>query len=202
MKKIAVFASGNGTNMEKIQENIEEGKLTGVKIAVVMSDKPDAYVLTRAKNHNLDTMVLVPDEYPDRESYEAGLIECLRCYGIDYVVLAGYMRILGRFFIDAYRNRIINIHPSLLPAFKGASGIKDAFEYGVKVGGATVHFVDETLDGGAIILQKSFDVASEETFESFASKVHKIEYEIFSKAVQLLVDGKLRIEGRKVYISS
>jgi len=196
---IAVFVSGNGTNLEAIIEAISRGEIKA-KIALVVSDTKDAYALVRAKKANIETFVLSAKGFKSREDYDKEIIKELEKRGIKLVVLAGFMRLVSTYFVKQYKNKIMNIHPALLPSFKGTHGIKDAFEYDVKVTGVTVHFVDENLDHGPIILQETVKVNEGETCESLEEKIHKIEHKLYPKAIQLFVEGKLKIDGRKVSI--
>ena len=194
---IAVLCSGNGSNLQAIIDKVESGYIK-TKIAVVVSDNKDAFALKRAAKCGIETFVLDPKDYDTRESFDREVIKVLQKKDIGLVVLAGYMRLLSDDFIKEYRNRIVNIHPSLLPSFKGTHGIKDALEYGAKVTGPTVHFVDEKLDNGPIILQKAIAVKDDDTEKSLLERVHKEEHKIYPEAIKLFVEGKLRVEGRKV----
>ena len=191
MKKIAIFVSGTGTNMDAIYKNIEKNILKNISIGIVISDKKNALALKKAKKYKIDTWFIDPKEYKCKKDYEKAIIKQLKAKQIDLIVLAGFMRILSPYIIKQYKNKIINIHPSLLPAFKGAHGIRDAYNYGVKVGGVTVHYVTEELDSGQIIMQKAFELSKRETISSYERKIHKIEYEIYSKAIQTVLKNKL-----------
>ena len=163
MKKIAVFASGNGSNLQAIIDAVKQGKIKGAEVKVMVSDKKDAYALKRAQNNNIETKIFLPADFSSREDYDRAVVAYLRAMQIDLVVLAGFMRLLTPYFVAAFPNRIMNIHPSLLPAFPGAHGVADALAYGVKVTGCTVHFVDEGMDTGPIILQESLPVYNHDT---------------------------------------
>ena len=199
MINIGVLASGRGTNLQAIIEAIEEGKIEG-EIKVVISDNPDAYGLKRAKQHNIETRYINFKKFKKREDYNKEIIKTLKEKKIDLVVLAGYMRILSPYFIKTYKNRIINIHPALLPSFSGLHAQRQAVKYGVKVSGCTVHFVDEGVDSGPIILQRAVEVKDDDTEESLAERILKEEHQIYPRAIQLFCQGRLIIKGRKVFI--
>jgi phosphoribosylglycinamide formyltransferase-1 len=196
---IAVLISGSGTNLQSIIDKTESGYLP-VIIKCVISNREDAYGLVRARTHNIPSFFIDPKKYKEREDHEEEIIKVLKEYDVELVVLAGYMRLLTPYIIDAYRNRIINIHPALLPSFPGTDGYGDAWQYGVKVSGCTVHFIDEGCDTGPIILQGVNKVKEEDTLESFRKRGLKIEHEVFPKAIKLYCEGKLRIDGRRVRI--
>jgi phosphoribosylglycinamide formyltransferase-1 len=194
---IAVFASGKGTNFQALIDRVRDGYIPA-KIALLVSDNKDAYAVARAAKAGIETFILSPKGFASREEYDKAIIKKLKEKDIGLVVLAGFMRLVSSCFVREYKNRILNIHPALLPSFKGTHGVKDALEYGVKVTGATVHFVDEELDNGAIILQEAVEISDNDTEESLHKRVHEKEYEIYPKAVKLFVEGKLKVEGRKV----
>ncbi len=197
---IAVFASGSGTNFQAIIDKVKNGYIP-TKIALLVSDNKDAYAIERAKKAGIEVFILSPKGFKSREEYDKAIIEKLKKHDVGLVVLAGFMRLLSPYFVREYKNKIFNIHPALLPSFKGTHGVRDALEYGVKVTGPTVHFVDEALDHGPIILQEVALVSSDDTEESLHKKVHQKEYEIYPKAIKLFVEGKLKIDGRKVRIN-
>lgn len=196
---IAILCSGSGTNLQAIIDNVKSGYIPA-KIAFVLSDNKDAFALERAKKAGIETLILNPKGYKTREDFDKEIIINLKKKDVDLVVLAGFMRLLSPHFIREYKNKIMNIHPALLPSFKGTHGIKDALLYGVKVTGPTVHFVDEHLDNGPIILQNVVEVKDDDTEETLLSRVHIEEHKIYPKAVKLFVEGKLKIEGRKVHV--
>ena len=196
---IAVFCSGNGTNLQAIIDSREKGYIKA-DIKLVVSDTPGCYALTRAKNAGIKTVVIKRKDFKTKKDFDAEILKALKKEDIGLVALAGYMRMLPEDFIKAYENKILNIHPALLPSFKGAHGIKDAFEYGVKITGPTVHFVTLDMDAGPIILQSPVKVTEDDTEETLAEAVHQEEHRIYPRAIQLFVDGKLKIEGRKVRI--
>ncbi|MBE6564126.1 MAG: phosphoribosylglycinamide formyltransferase [Ruminococcaceae bacterium] len=200
MKNIAVLVSGGGTNLQALIDAQKNLRLVNGNIRVVLSSKAGAYALTRAKDNGIETMVVSPDDYPDRKTYSAKLVECLKAYEIDLVVLAGFMYILDHEFIQSYRNRIINVHPALIPSFcgEGYYGLrvhKAALARGVKVTGATVHFVDEVADGGPIILQKAVKVKDDDTPETLQKRVmQEAEWHILPAAVDLFCNDKIYVE--------
>ena len=202
--KIGVLISGSGTNLQSLIDNIDNSNIQGA-IKVVISNRRDAYGLERAKKHNIDALYLRQKDYESFEDFNKAIIEELKAHEVDLVVLAGYLKILTPQFIEVYKNRIINIHPSLIPAFcgKGYYGIRvheAVIDYGVKISGATVHFVDEEADRGPIIIQEAVEVAYGDTAESLQAKVLKIEHKILPLAVKYYCEGKIQIEGRKVLI--
>ena len=198
MKNIAVLISGNGTNLQSIIDHIKKGKLK-CNLAVVISNKADAYGLVRAKKAKVLAYFIDHKDIP-REEHEKKIIEVLKKHKVDLVVLAGYMRIITPYFINQYKNRIINIHPALLPSFPGTDGYGDTFRYGCKVGGCTIHFVDDGVDTGPIIIQKTNPIRENDTLESYKKRGLKIEHQAFPEAIKLFCEGRLKIEGRKVKI--
>ena len=196
---IAVFCSGNGSNLQAIIDSVKSGYIPA-KIALVVSDEKGAFALKRAGEAGIQALILNPKEFEGREAFDKEVVKHLREAKIDLVVLAGYMRLLSDFFIKEYESRIMNIHPSLLPSFKGTHGIKDALEYGVKVTGPTVHFVDEKLDHGPIILQKALEIEDNDTEETLLARVHNEEHKIYPEAIRLFAEGRLKINGRRVVI--
>lgn len=193
----AVLASGNGSNLQAIIKAVKAKKIKA-NLVLVFSDKKDAFALERARKAKVPAAVINPKEFSDRESFDRALIGLLREYKVDFIVLAGFMRILSPLFIKAYSNKILNVHPSLLPAFKGAHAIRDAFDYGVKVTGVTVHFVDEQIDNGAVILQEAVIIHPKDTLEELEQKIHRAEHKIYPQAIHLFATGKLKIQGRSV----
>jgi phosphoribosylglycinamide formyltransferase 1 len=194
---IAVLASGNGTNFEAIAKAARDKILkSGVKLLV--TDVESAFVRTRAAKYNIPDLFINPRDFNSKQDFAGKILETLKSQNIDLVLLAGFMRLLPPCFIKEYRYRILNIHPSLLPAFKGKSAIKDAYNYGVKVTGVTVHFVDEALDNGPIILQESLRIDPQDTLDSLESKIHGLEHRLYIEAVRLMEGKKLKIGKRKV----
>lgn len=197
--KIGVLVSGRGSNLQAIIDAIESGKLWAT-IAIVISDNKDAYGLVRAQKHGIKTLFLDPKESKTREDYDKKIVEHLQEEGVELVILAGFMRILGPYFINAYKFKIMNIHPALLPSFPGLHGQRQALDYGVKISGATVHFVDEGCDTGPIILQAPVAVEDDDTEETLARRILAQEHQIYPQAIQLYIEGNLEIMGRKVKI--
>ena len=200
MKRIAVFASGFGSNLQALIDFSEKDDLNG-KIVLVFSNKSSAYALQRAKNHGIKAVFLDSVQFKTRSQYDEQIAGILEEEKIDLVVLAGYMLLIGQNIVEKFKNRIINIHPALLPAFKGTHGIKDAFDYGVKLTGVTVHFVDEGLDSGPIILQQAVELNEDDSVETLEEKIHAVEHKIYPLAVKYFCAGLLKIKGRKVIIT-
>jgi len=196
--KIAVLLSGLGTNLQSIIDKKELGELD-IEIVCVISNKEAAFGLTRAKKHKIPSYFVDP-KGKSREEHEKEIAKILNKDNAELIILAGYMRLLSPWIIKKYKNKIINIHPSLLPAFPGADGYGDAWSYGVKVSGCTVHFVDEGCDTGLIILQKINLIKDVDTLESFKERGLKLEHEALPEAIKLYSKSKLKIEGRKVKI--
>ena len=196
---IAVLCSGSGTNLQAIIDSVKSGYLP-VKIALVASDNKNAYALERAKSAQIETLALDPKLFKTREDFDREIVKNLKERKIGLAVLAGFMRIISPYFIREYKNKIMNIHPALLPSFKGAHGVKDALRYGVKVTGATVHFVGDKLDHGPIILQKALEVRDNDTEEILLERIHEEEHRIYPEAIKLFVEGRLKVEGRRVMI--
>ncbi len=198
-KRIAILLSGRGSNFEAIYRAISEGKIDA-EIGVVISNKDDARGLLRAKEFGLETLFLNPKLFSSREEYDMKLAEEIEKRDIDLICLAGWMRILTPLFVQRFRNRIMNIHPALLPSFPGLEAQKQALEYGVRYSGCTVHFVNEEVDAGPIIIQAVVPVFQNDTVETLSERILKEEHRIYPEAVKLFVEGKLRIEGRRVII--
>jgi phosphoribosylglycinamide formyltransferase-1 len=195
---IAVLVSGRGSNLQSIIDSIESQNIRDAKISVVISDVKNAFALERARRHGIDAIFIDPRTFVDKKAYEQEVLKTLGQYDIGLILLAGYMRIVGREIIEAYRNKIINIHPALLPSFKGLHAQKQAFDYGVRISGCTVHFVDEGMDTGPIIIQKCVPVLEGDTPDTLAARILEQEHQIFPEAVKLFVEGKLKVEGRVV----
>lgn len=196
---IAVLASGSGTNLEAIAQAIDDGDVPA-RIAVVASDNPEAFALERARRRGIETAVVILADFPDRFSYDRAIVELLQDMGVDLVVLAGYMKLVGPGFVEAFRGRIMNIHPALLPSFPGEHGVRDALEHGVKVTGVTVHFVDEGLDTGPIIVQEAVPVEEGDDEEVLHNRIHLAEYRAYPRAITMFARGRLLAEGRKVRV--
>lgn len=187
-KKLAVFASGSGSNYEAIVEACRDGRIDA-DVVLLVCDKPGAKVLERAKRYGTESFVFNPKDYASRDAYETVLATMLDERHVDYICLAGYMRIVGHVLLERYEQRIVNIHPSLLPSFKGAHAIQDAVDYGVKIFGATTHFVDETLDGGRIIDQGAI-VYEGNDIEELTMLIHSIEHKLYVKTINKLINQK------------
>ncbi|MBU4285128.1 phosphoribosylglycinamide formyltransferase [Patescibacteria group bacterium] len=198
MKNIAILISGNGTNLQAIIDEAKAGNINA-NIVAVISNKSDAFGLERAKQAGIPTH-FIDHKGILREEHEQKIIDILEKNNVDLVVLAGYMRVLTPLFVNKYKYRLINIHPALLPAFPGTDGYGDTFNYGCKVGGCTVHFVDEGVDTGPIIIQKINPIKENDTLESFKERGLEIEHQALPEAVKLFCEDKLKIEGRKVKI--
>lgn len=196
---IAIFCSGKGTNLQAIIDSQKKGYIKA-EIKLVVSDTPGCYALTRAKNSEIKTLVVERKNFKTKKDFEVEILKALKKENIGLIVLAGYMRMLSEDFINTYENKILNIHPALLPSFKGTNGIKDAFEYGVKVTGPTVHFVTKDMDAGPIILQSAVKVTEDDTEQTLAEAIHQEEHKVYPRAIQLFVEGKLKIQGKKVKI--
>lgn len=206
MLRIGVLVSGGGTNLQAIINKIEDNTIKGAKIVTVVSNKKDAYALERAKNHNIEGSFITPKDYETREEFNIALKEHFLSEEVDLIILAGYLVVLGKSFVRQFKNKIINIHPSLIPSFcgEGYYGLKvheKALERGVKVTGATVHFVDEGTDTGPIILQKAVEVMQDDTPEALQKRVmEEAEWTIYPLAVQLFADNRIKVENNKAKI--
>lgn len=200
MKKtrVVVFASGNGTNLQAIID----ANITSAEIVLVFSNNPDAYALERAAKHGIPTEVLDHRNFSSREEYDREILRVIEPYEVELIALAGYMRILSPLFVGAYKNRIINIHPALLPSFPGIHAARQALEAGVKYTGVTIHFVDEGVDTGPIILQSVVHVHDDDTEDSLLERIHAEEHKIYPEAIELVTEGKVRIEGKRVLKTS
>ena len=185
--RLAIFASGNGSNFQAIVYKVKEGLLK-IEVPLLIVDKKNAYALERAKNLGIDAYFVNPKEYQTKALYEERIIEILKEYKIDFIALAGYMRLIGEKLLSAYENKIINIHPSLLPAFKGKDAIQQAFDYGVKVMGVTVHYVDNGMDTGKIIAQDSFNVMPMDTISDVEKNIHAIEHRLYPEVLRKLLE--------------
>jgi phosphoribosylglycinamide formyltransferase-1 len=197
--RLGVLASGRGSNLQSILEAIEHGVLSA-RVAAVISNKKEAQALERAARYQIPAFFLDPSHYPNREAYDTAILQRLQEYQVNFVVLAGYMRLLTPTLIEPYRQRIINIHPSLLPAFPGMRAHRQALEYGVRVSGCTLHFVDEEMDHGPIIAQAAVPVMEGDTEEQLSERILVEEHRLLPQVLQLYAEGKLKIEGRKVFI--
>jgi len=196
MKNLGILLSGRGSNFEAIADNVAAGKLDA-KIAVVISNRADAGGIESARHRGLNALV-ISSKGKVREEHDREVVAALREHQVDLICLAGYMRLLSPWFVQQFPNRILNIHPSLLPSFPGLEAQKQAFDYGVKVSGCTVHFVDENLDHGAIILQKVVPVLDTDDDHSLAARILEQEHVAYSEAIAILLRGNYRVEGRRV----
>jgi phosphoribosylglycinamide formyltransferase-1 len=198
---LGVLCSGRGSNLEAILESCEQGRIGG-RVVVVISDVADAFALERARRHGVEALYLPPGKFRTKlePEIEEQYLRALRERGVDLVCLAGFMRVLKSTFIQAFPQRILNIHPALLPAFPGLHAQQQAFDHGVKIAGCTVHFVDEGIDAGPIIMQAAVPVMENDTEATLAARILEQEHIIYSEAIQLFAEGRLRIEGRRVRI--
>ncbi len=201
---VGVLVSGEGTNLQAIIDSIESGKIRNAAVRVVISNKPDVPALKRAEKHGIDAVYIDPTEYKGRRwEYDQLTLKALRDHGVTekgLVVNAGYMRILSPEFVRNYWMREMNIHPALLPAFPGLDAPKQALDYGVKVTGCTVHFVDEGVDTGPVILQEAIPVLEGDTLETLTNRIHEVEHRLYPEAVRLFSEGKLEVQGRRVKV--
>ena len=200
MLKIGVLASGRGSNLQSIIDAIEDGYLKEVEIKVVISDNPQAQALQRAKDHGIAASLVNPVDFADKQEFEAAMLAELKAKEVELVVMAGFMRLLSPDFVKQYRNCVMNIHPSLLPAFKGLDAQKQALDYGVKVSGCTVHFADEGMDTGPIILQRTVEVKDDDTEDSLAARILAEEHKAYPEAIRLFSQGRLEVKEGQVYI--
>ncbi len=194
---LAVLASGRGSNLQAILDACEAGTISA-KVRIVVSDVAGAYALERARGHGVETRHVDPKAYPSREAFDQGVMAVLREAGVDLVCLAGFMRLLSPPCVAAYRHRIMNIHPALLPAFPGLHVQRKAVDHGVKLAGCTVHFVDEGTDTGPIIIQAAVPVYDDDTEETLAARILRQEHRIYPRAIQLFAEGRLEVQGRRV----
>jgi phosphoribosylglycinamide formyltransferase 1 len=200
MKNLGILLSGRGSNFEAIAKNVAAGKIPNARIAIVISNKPDAGGLQAAKRMGLEAVV-IPSKGKTREEHDREVVAALQQRNVDLVCLAGYMRLLSPWFVQQFPRRILNIHPSLLPAFPGLEAQEQAFAYGVKVTGCTVHFVDEELDHGAIIVQKTVPVLDTDDEHTLAARILEQEHLAYSEAINVVLEGKYQIVGRRFVTS-
>jgi phosphoribosylglycinamide formyltransferase-1 len=194
--KIGILISGRGSNMVAIVDAVKSGEIPDSEVAIVISDKPNAAGLQKAKERGIDTVV-IERKGRTREEHDAAIIDELRKRNVELICLAGYMRLLSCNFVQAFPDRIVNIHPSLLPAFPGLDAQRQAIEHGVKLSGCTVHFVDDQLDNGAIILQKAVEVSDDDTAETLSDRILEEEHNAYVEAVKRIASGRLTIDGRR-----
>lgn len=197
---LGVMCSGRGTNLSSIISAVKSGKIPA-RIGVVVSDNPEAKALTRAREAGIPAILVNRGDFESRDDFEKELVSVLRDHGVTLVILAGFMRILSPYFVNEFPGRIMNIHPSLLPSFGGAHAHRDVLAYGAKVSGCTVHFVDEGMDSGPIILQAAVPVEEDDTEETLAARVLTHEHRIYPRAIELFLKGKLKFDGRRVIIA-
>ncbi|THF78786.1 phosphoribosylglycinamide formyltransferase [Cohnella fermenti] len=197
--RIAVFASGSGSNFQALAEAIRD---TGIpaEIRLLVCDKPAARVVQRAESLGIPAFVFRPKEYASREAYETDIIGRLEAEGIELIVLAGYMRLITDVLVQPYYGRMINVHPALLPAFPGVNAIRQALDYGTKLAGVTVHFVDGGMDSGPILAQRAIEIREDESEESLTERIHAVEHELYPLAVRWIAEGKVELDGRRVRI--
>jgi phosphoribosylglycinamide formyltransferase-1 len=196
-KRIGVLLSGRGSNFEALAESIVAGRIPNAEIAIVVSNRDGAPGIDRARARGI-AMRVIPSKGLERETYDRQVVAVLNEHKVDLVCLAGYMRLLSPYFVAAFPNRILNIHPSLLPSFPGLESQRQALEYGVKFAGCTVHFVDENLDAGPIVLQAVLPVNDNDTEETLSARILREEHRIYSEAVRIVLEGRYKIEGRRV----
>ena len=196
-RNVGVLISGRGSNLQAIIDAVQDGRLEA-RIALVMSNRPDAYGLERARQAGIETLVRDHKAWPSRDAYEAVLVEDLRARNVRLVCLAGFMRLLGATFVNAFPNRILNIHPALLPSFPGLHAQRQALAHGVRFSGATVHLVDTNLDAGPIVMQAVVPVFTDDTEDSLSARILAEEHRIYPEAIQRILDGGWRPEGRRL----
>src|SRR3954465_9722173 len=197
VKRIGVLLSGRGSNFEALADSVKSGRIPNAEIAIVVSNREGAPGIDKAKERKIPARV-IPSKGLEREAYDRQVVAVLHEHKVDLVCLAGYMRLLSPFFVASFPNRILNIHPSLLPSFPGLESQRQALEYGVKFAGCTVHFVDENLDAGPIVLQAAVPVRDDDTEETLSEKILRKEHRIYAEAVKIVLDGRFKIEGRRV----
>src|SRR3977135_3980932 len=197
MKRIGVLLSGRGSNFEALADSIAAGRIPNAEIPIVISNREGAPGIQRAESRGIRARV-IPSKGLEREAYDRQVVAALNEHKVDLICLAGYMRLLSPYFVAAFPNRILNIHPSLLPSFPGLESQRQGLEYGVKFAGCTVHFVDENLDAGPIVLQAIVPVEDKDTEESLSARILKEEHRIYPEAVRIVLDGKFKIAGRRV----
>ena len=199
-KHIAVLLSGRGSNFEALADSIAAGRIPNAEIAIVVSNREGAPGIEKARERGIETCV-IPSKGLERETYDKMVVAALQEKKIDLICLAGYMRLLSAYFVAAFPGRILNIHPSLLPAFPGLESQRQAIEHGAKVSGCTVHFVDENLDAGPIVLQAVVPIENGDTPETLSERILREEHRIYTEAVRIVLEGRYRLEGRRVLIS-
>jgi phosphoribosylglycinamide formyltransferase-1 len=201
MKILGILLSGRGSNFAAIAENVASQKISNARIGVVISNRPQAGGLERARQLGLETLVL-PSKDKDREQHEREVADALRRYQVDLICLAGYMRLLSPWFVKQFPQRILNIHPSLLPAFPGLEAQQQAFAYGVKIAGCTVHFVDEELDHGPIVVQRAISVLESDDEHTLAARILEQEHIAYAEAIDLVLNREFRVIGRRLVLGA
>jgi phosphoribosylglycinamide formyltransferase-1 len=201
MLRLGIMASGRGSNFQSIIDSIKTGYLRA-EVRLLITDNPSAYAIKRAKENAIQYLIMKPSDYSSKDEYYRKVAEEFKNRDVELVILAGFMRVVGKPLIDAYPMRIMNIHPAILPSFPGLHGQKQAVDYGVKVSGCTVHFVDEGVDTGPIIIQAVVPAYHDDTEESLAERILRQEHRIFPYAIKLFSEGRLRVEGRKVIVDA
>src|SRR5580704_12642780 len=196
-KRIGVLLSGRGSNFVALADSVAAGRIPDAEIAIVVSNREGAAGIDKAKDRGIPTRV-IPSKGLEREPYDRQVVAVLHEHGVDLICLAGYMRLLSPYFVASFPNRILNIHPSLLPSFPGLESQRQALEYGVKIAGCTVHFVDENLDAGPIVLQAAIPVKDDDTEDTLSTRILEEEHRIYSEAVRIVLEGRYKIEGRRV----
>lgn len=199
MIALGVLVSGSGTNLQAILDSIGRGELDA-SVKLVVSSNPTAYGLTRASEAGIPTLAMDISEYDDPIAADRKIASALEEAGVEYVAMAGYMRMIGEPLLETFPDRIVNLHPAILPSFPGAHGIADAFDYGVKVTGITVHFANADMDAGPIIAQRAVPVEEDDTMETLEQRIHDAEHELYPQVLQLIAQGKVHVEGNKVHI--
>jgi phosphoribosylglycinamide formyltransferase 1 len=194
--RIAVLVSGSGTNLQALLDD----PVVGPWIALVASDRPGVRALDRAAERGVEAIVRPAEDFPDREAFSVALRDDLLARGIDVVVSAGYMKILGKAFVEGFAGRLLNVHPALLPSFPGGHAVADALDWGSKVTGVTVHLVDEQVDHGPIVLQEAVAIRDDDDWDSLEARIHEVEHRLLPAAVRALVEGRLKFEGRRVHV--
>jgi phosphoribosylglycinamide formyltransferase 1 len=200
-KRIGVLLSGRGSNFEALADSVAAGRIPNAEIAVVVSNREGAPGIERARARGFEARA-IPSNGLEREAYDRLVVAALEGKKVDLICMAGYMRLISPYFVAAYRNRILNIHPALLPAFPGLEAQRQALEHGVKFSGCTVHFVDESLDAGPIIAQAVVTVEDSDTAETLAARILREEHRIYTEAVKIVLEGRYRIEGRRVLVTT
>jgi phosphoribosylglycinamide formyltransferase-1 len=198
---VAVLASGRGSNLQAILDAVAAGSCPA-RIAVVLSDRRDALALDRARMAGVEAVHVDPSAYPDRAAFDRAIVDVLEKHGVELVCLAGYLRLLSPGFVAAFRGRILNVHPTLLPAFPGLHPHRQVLDHGAKLSGATIHFVDEGTDTGPIVLQAAVPVLDDDTESTLAARIHAEEHRLFPEAIRLFAERRLEIRGRRVRIRS